>query len=90
MSYRHLPLTCECGEVPDRILEVGLSDVHELVIHFWCAECRRSVCLTKPLTECWQECPPPETRQAAQVALVHTNSEADARFLRALGIRYPE
>jgi hypothetical protein len=92
MSYRHLPLTCECGEVPARILEIGFTAEHELVIHYWCSKCNRVVCVSKPLNECWRECPPrgfPQSvpRIAAPTGLVEHTAE-DARFLQSIGITF--
>jgi hypothetical protein len=86
MSYRHLSLTCECGEVPDRILEVGFTAQHELVVHYWCSECRRAVGFSKPLTDCWRDCPEPEVvpELPAPQAL---ETAADAKFLQSIGIR---
>lgn len=57
MNYKHLSLRCDCGEVPERLVEVGFSDDHHLVVHWWCEKCERIVYTTKPLTECWLECP---------------------------------
>src|SRR5580700_675154 len=92
MSYRHLPLTCECGEVPARILEVGFTAEHELVIHYWCSQCNRVVCVSKPFTECWRECPQPAGSQAAPAIAgpaqpVDPTAE-DARFLQSIGATF--
>ncbi len=93
MTYRHLPLTCKCGEAPARILEVGFSAQHELVIHYWCAECRRVVCVSKPFTECWRECPPViayDTSAApGQPAPLNPSAE-DARFLHSIGVTFAD
>jgi len=86
MSYRHLPLCCACGQTPDRIVEVGFSDEHELVIHWWCSECERVRSVSKPLTECWQDCPAPDAAPARAFDPV----AEDARFLESIGIRYLE
>jgi hypothetical protein len=77
MSYRHLSLSCACGQTPDRIVEVGFTDHHELVIHWWCSVCNRVVCVSRPLTECWKDCPEPEIVD-------------DARFLQRIGVRFPD
>jgi len=90
MSYRHLRLACECGEVPDRILEVGFTADHEMVIHFWCSACHRSVYLSKSLSECWRDCPEPEAVPQLRAAHAAETSAADAKFLQSLGIRCPE
>ena len=76
MSYRHLPMSCEAGHTPSRIVEVGFTDDHELVVHFWCEECNRVVYVSKPLSDCWRDCPGPE-------------AISDAQFLQSLGIRFP-
>ena len=60
MSYRHIPLTCQCGESPSRIEEVGFTDDHQIVIHWWCQKCQRVVYASKRLVECWLECPAPD------------------------------
>ena len=80
MSYRALPLTCFCGEVPDRILEVGFTSDQHMVIHFWCSACKRVLFNSKTLDECAEECPP------ADKADLQLTAAADARFLESLGI----
>lgn len=90
MSYHHLPLICECGEIPERILEIGLSSEHELVVHYWCSECRRSVCVAKALTECWRQCPEPDLTPKLLAAVPAAPTAADAVFLQSMGISYLE
>jgi hypothetical protein len=94
MSYRHLPLTCKCGEVPARILEIGFTAQHELVIHYWCSECRRVVCVSKPFTECWRECPQPAASHPAPGPVVPTQpvdpTAEDARFLQSIGVTFDD
>jgi hypothetical protein len=80
MGYRALLLRCSCGEVPERILEVGLTSDRQIVVHFWCETCNRVFYMCKSLDECAVECPPPG-EDAAMVA-----AAADARFLESLGI----
>jgi hypothetical protein len=80
MGYRALPFTCFCGEAPDRILEVGLTSDHSMVVHFWCSACSRVVFSSKSLDECAAECP------KADVAEVKLAAEGDARFLESIGI----
>jgi len=86
MSYRQLPLTCECGEVPDRILEVGFTAGHELVIHCWCSECHRALYLSRPLADCWRECPKPDSVPQAPASGEFETTAADAQFLQSIGI----
>ena len=81
MSYRPLPLACFCGEVPDRILEVGFTSDKHVVIHFWCSSCSRVLFVTKTLDECEKECPPPDAD-----FVMYSQDDEDARFLQSLGI----
>jgi hypothetical protein len=96
MGYRHLSLCCKCGQPPTRIDEVGLTDDHELVIHWWCDECKRVVYASKSLAECWQDCPQSEAGAPPQPSPPPTpdqsaaHSRYDDRFLRSLGIRLDE
>jgi len=80
MSYRHLELCCACGEPPDHLDEVGFTDEHELVIHWWCLRCRKVVYISKHLSECWRDCPRPDFGK-------EDVESADARFLQSVGIR---
>lgn len=91
MNYRHLALRCHCGEIPDRIAEVGFTDDHNLVIHWWCAKCQKVVYVTKPLTDCWRECPSPDYSLdnvlPAAAAAADSYHDQDAEFLRSIGVR---
>jgi hypothetical protein len=90
MRFRQLALCCECGLIPTRIRQVGLSTQHQLVIHWWCMGCRKSMFVVKDLTECWEECPKPEEAGVTAVAAEDMEScQADVRFLQSLGIRFP-
>jgi hypothetical protein len=84
MSYRPIPLSCYCGEAPDRILEVGFTSDRHMVIHFWCSSCSRVLFLSRTLEECEGDCPPPDeaarSREAAD----------DSRFLQSIGISMPD
>ena len=89
MGYRHLSLCCKCGQTPTRIDEVGLTDDHELVIHWWCEECKRVVYASKSLAECWQDCPKAELQAPPKRASEQMASRPgfDNRFLKSLGIQ---
>jgi hypothetical protein len=76
MSYRHFSLCCRCGLPPTKIDEIGVTDDHELVIHWWCEDCRKLVWASKPLSECWRECPATDTQP-----------DFDAEFLQSVGVR---
>jgi len=94
MNYRHLSLCCDCGEVPERLVEVGFSEGHHLVVHWWCEKCQRIVYITKPLTECWLECPSKDhsldrvlQKWSEDAKQEKSSTEvADAEFLKSLGI----
>ena len=98
MNYRHLHLRCECGEIPQRIAEVGFTEDHQLAVHWWCERCQRVVYMTKPLTDCWRECPGPDraldymlenwsSEQVAQTVPCESEEELDAKFLRSIGVQ---
>jgi hypothetical protein len=78
MSYRHFSLACRCGEPPSRIEEVGVTDDHELVIHWWCDQCKKLVYASKTLADCWREAPATEETEIA---------DFDKRFLERVGIK---
>lgn len=84
MGYRHISLCCGCGQPPSRIDEIGLTDDHELVIHWWCDECKRVVYASKPLAECWNECPSPQPK--GDVLEQKLEECFDLQFLQSLGI----
>jgi hypothetical protein len=85
MGYRHISLSCKCGLAPSRIDEVGLTDEHELIIHWWCEACNRVVYASKSLSDCWQECPRPATgREIPEDMLADA---FDAQFMQRIGVR---
>ena len=89
MEYQELPLSCECGTVPRCLLSVGLSTAHELVIQWRCSDCDKGVCVVKPLSECWRDCP-----TAVSVAVTNfplaVDTPDDRAFLRSLGVKYED
>jgi hypothetical protein len=89
MNYRHLSLQCHCGEIPDRIAEVGFTDDHNLVIHWWCTQCQKVVYVAKSLTDCWRECPSPDHSLDRVLNTLDTDTflEQDAEFLRSIGVQ---
>jgi hypothetical protein len=88
MGYRHLSLLCSCGRAPARIDEVGLSADRELVIHWWCDHCRRVVYASKPLRECWRDCPDAGSGGPPQYPVLRASGGGyDDEFLKTLGIR---
>jgi hypothetical protein len=88
IEYRTFPLTCECGRVPKRILAVGLSATHDLVIHWRCPWCRKHMYLVRSLSDCWRDCfyETPADRANSKVPKDTTD---DRRFLHSIGVRFP-
>jgi hypothetical protein len=70
---------------PARIDEVGLTDDHELVIHWWCEDCKRVVYASKSLANCWQDCPPSESRREIPEKIL--SDAFDAQFMQSIGVR---
>src|ERR1035441_4945881 len=89
MEYRTLPLSCECGGVPKQISAVGLSSEHELVIHWRCPRCRRSICSVKPLSDCWRDCLTAASPNLPK-AKPTVDTAYDRKFLHRIGIRYSD
>ena len=91
MQYRGLSFSCECGQAPLRITQVGLTADHQLLICWWCARCKKMVNATKPLADCWKDCP--TTASTAGIAIEDGEFDPgseDARFLQSLGVKLPE
>jgi hypothetical protein len=89
MNYRHLALYCHCGEIPDRIAEVGFTDDHNLVIHWWCTQCQKVVYVAKSLTDCWRACPSPNHSldHLLPKLIPDAHLDEDAQFLRSIGVQ---
>src|SRR5215510_3076793 len=91
MRFRPLTLRCECGLTPIWIKRLGLSPGHHLVVHCWCARCKRSIYIVKDLSDCWRECPRPEDQlDSATEESTALTQTTDTDFLRSLGIRLPD
>ena len=84
MGYRAMQLACYCGQVPDRILEVGFTSNRHVVVHFWCSACSRVLFISHSLDECEKSCPPPDVEAESQ------SSAEDLRFLNSIGIATAE
>jgi hypothetical protein len=89
MVYRRLPLRCECGRVPRRVKEVGLTPGHQLVIHWRCRSCKRKIYVARNLADCWRLCPKPKDQQEVCVS-ADLMREPDAEFLHRLGVKFPD
>jgi hypothetical protein len=90
MKFRPFDLSCDCGLIPTRIRQVGLSIEHQLVIHWWCIGCRKAMFVVKDLAECWEESPKPDEFSVTSVPALELECQlGDENFLHRLGIRYP-
>ena len=84
MGYRAMQFNCDCGQPPERILEIGFASDGKMVVHFWCSACRRVGYISQSLDECRHECPRPDARADS------LSAAGDALFLHSLGIAVPE
>src|SRR5262245_31273936 len=57
MEYKKIALSCQCGTEPAAVSTFGLTDDHQLLIQWECAECGRRVYYLKSLADCWWACP---------------------------------
>jgi hypothetical protein len=89
MEYRTMQMSCECGGRPKLMSALGLSSMHELVIHWRCPQCRRSVCTIKPLSDCWRECFPSASSNPSSPKPTFDSPE-DRRFLHAMGVKFSD
>ena len=87
MEYQTLPLSCQCGRVPNHILAVGLSATNDLILEWRCRLCYHKVYVTKKLNEGWCYC----RRKPMNVTnsnLLLDNPD-DRNFLRTVGVTFP-
>ena len=90
MKFRPFSLSCECGLIPARIKQVGLSAGRQLVIHWWCLRCRKSIYVVKDLRQCLEESAGAEDLDAcAEISTQASAPGGDAKFLESMGIRFP-
>jgi hypothetical protein len=89
MKCRKLRLSCPCGRVAKQFTGIGFSPEHELVVYWNCLACKNRVYVSKPLSECWRECPASDDEIADELFGAAAHSD-DLKFLRSLGVRYPE
>jgi len=90
MKFRPFALSCECGVTPTRIKQVGLSANRQLVIHWWCLRCRKSIYVVRDLRQCWEESAGAEDLDGdAGISTEASVPGGDAQFLQSMGIRFP-
>ena len=92
MRFRPIPLVCECGHKPPSFKAVGITSEYELVVHWICPSCSKRVYAVKSLADCCRECPEASATEQPVTTIRHDTEfrPEDKRFLRALGIRWPE
>jgi hypothetical protein len=89
MKFRPFSLSCQCGLVPARIKQVGMSAGHQLVIHWWCLHCRKAIYVVKDLRQYVEESAGAEDLDGcAQISTEASAPGGDARFLESMGIRF--
>ena len=75
-----MQIACQCGQAPERILEVGFTSEGNLLVHYWCSACNRVLFTSKTPQECSAARPPADVEAERRCA------DADASFLQSLGI----
>lgn len=90
MNYQALSLQCECGKPSSNIREVGFTSDHHLVLHWRCSQCKSFVYGLKPLHDCWPIHPNVEDSEEDGGLSAEAMRELDAKFLRELGVAFPE
>jgi hypothetical protein len=90
MRFQPLALNCECGLRPLRVRQVGLTPQHQLVVLWWCPNCRRNISVVKDLADCWRDCPKPEDFQETAPVDAAGSPAEDTDFLHRLGVRFPD
>jgi len=86
MNFEPLSIYCQCGRPASTITQVGLTPDHQLVFHWWCAECDEPVYVFKTLADCWRECPRGEDRAASEPPGISSIESDDVVFLATMGI----
>ena len=87
MLFKSLSLRCQCGRVPLRIKEIGLTADHELAVYWHCTTCQRPVYAVKALSECWLDCPTKDASGAPLLLEASVDHGAeDRKFLRSVGV----
>ena len=85
-----MQLRCVCGLPPARIKRLGLNLKHQVVIHCWCAGCKKNIYVVLDLSDLWRECPKPEHQPGVSAGSTALMREPDAEFLRSMGVKFPD
>ena len=89
MKCRRLRLSCPCGRAAKQVTGIGFSPDHQLIVYWRCVRCKNRVYVTKPLSDCWRECPGDDEEIPDDLFTAATDAD-DLKFLRSMGVRYPE
>ena len=87
MKFDPIPLHCECGCPPIRIHNVGFSPSGQLVIHWRCLACRKTMYVVKDLELARERAMVRMSGEDAAVATTVAERDFDRRVLQSLGIR---
>lgn len=87
MKFEPLSMYCGCGMPASAFTQIGLTHDHQLVFHWWCADCDEPVYRFKSLSECWRDCPPREDPSASEPSGGSSIESEDLVFLATMGIR---
>ena len=91
MWFKPISLHCECGApLPGRIRQLGFTPEHEWVVRWWCPGCKRNHQTIMPLWECWRDSSSGEEDSEVPEPITATMRDRDAKFLHALGVRFPD
>jgi hypothetical protein len=83
MKFDPISLMCECGCPPIRIHSVGFTAGGQLVIHWRCLACKKTMYVVKDVTQYCEEA----TVHTGRAVHANDEGESDRRFLESLGIR---
>jgi hypothetical protein len=83
MKFDPIPLRCECGCPPIRIHNVGFAPTGQLVIHWRCLACRKTMYVVKDVAQCREQA----MVRMGGVGSADSEHESDRLFLESLGIQ---
>ena len=90
MRYRRLKLSCPCGRSARQFAAIGITLEGQLVISWRCVQCKNWIHFVKPLSDYLQQCATDMDTVMETLNIAPAVEAEDVRFLRSLGVRYPE
>lgn len=90
MTYLTLALECECGRTATSVQEIGFTNNHQLILRWRCTKCKKHAYVLKPLEECWKECPGELDVDDILLPSPESVQDSDAKFLQAVGVKFPD